>query len=131
MGHINLITGMKILRKTLNYNYKNRRIKIDKIINSMKFFFVLMYHYIISCSNCKPYLTSSLSVSSPLVQMTDSFRDSITSLASHLSFSALPAFRCLSFDTARPESSVIVNSGAAIENTLPLQHYSSSTSFHL
>lgn len=72
---------------------------------------------IISRSNYKPYLTSSVSVSSPLVQMTDSFRDSITSLASHLSFSALPAFRCLSLDTARPESSVIVNSGAAIENT--------------
>ena len=63
------------------------------------------------------YLTSSVRVSSPLVQMTDSFRDSMTSLASHLSLRALPAFRCLSLDTIRPESSVIVNSGAVIEKT--------------
>lgn len=58
------------------------------------------------------HLTSSVSVSSPLVQTTASSSDSITSLASHLSFRALPAFRCLSLGTTRPESSVIVNSGA-------------------
>lgn len=59
------------------------------------------------------HLTSSVSVSSPLVQTTDSFSDSSTSLASHLSLRTLPALRCLSLDTIRPESSLIVRAGAA------------------
>lgn len=61
------------------------------------------------------HLMSSVSVSSPLVQTTDSFSDSITSLASHLSLRTLPAFRCLSLETMRPESSLIVRIGAATQ----------------
>lgn len=61
------------------------------------------------------HLTSSVSVSSPLVQTTDSFNDSRTSLASHLSLRTLPAFRCLSLETIRPESSLMVRSGAVTQ----------------
>lgn len=68
------------------------------------------------------HLTSSVSVSSPLVQTTDSFSDSSTSLASHLSLRTLPAFRCLSLETIRPESSLIVRTGAATQSKIRLHN---------
>lgn len=60
------------------------------------------------------YLTSSLRISSPLVQMTVSLYRSGTSRASQRRCKELPALRCLSPDFILPESSIITSIGAAI-----------------